>query len=175
MKPNTYIGITILAGFILIGFLYSQGGATQIPGVIVAIGVLCKLFQTDAKVELTTAKVAEVKADQAITNKQVSRSIDVSTANANAIAAVAVQQGHAIEQVSQKVDENTATTETTHVAVNSRMDEFRKALEDVAAMKQEQSLVLAELTAAKAELAIANERARGIAEGRAQVTQQTSE
>ena len=144
MKHNTYIGITILAGFALIGFLYSQGGATQIPGIIVAIGVLCKLFQTDAKVELTTVKVDEVKADQAVTNKQVSRSIDVSTANAHAIAAVAVQQGHAIEQVSQKVDENTATTEETHKVVNgqrtSMLDELAAMRKELAEMKQAKAL-----------------------------------
>lgn len=119
MKANSYIGITIVAGFILIGYLYSQGGATQIPGVIVAIGVLCKLFQTDAKVE---------------------SSIDVSTENAHAIAAVAVQQGYAIEQVAQQVDANTRVTETTHGIVNSQrtemLAELAKLRAELAAMRE---------------------------------------
>ena len=66
-----------------------------------------------------------------------------------------------IEQVDGKVD-------GVHRIVNSRMDEFKQALVDVAALKEQQAGVLAELTAAKAELTIANERARGIAIGREQ-------
>lgn len=55
MKTNTYIGIIIVAGFILIGYLYNQGARDQIPGLVAAIVVLCKLFQTDAKVDQAAA------------------------------------------------------------------------------------------------------------------------
>jgi chromosome segregation ATPase len=75
------------------------------------------------------------------------------------------------EHIEAKVAKVGAVANTTHEIVNSRMDEFKKALEDVAAMKEAQSIVLAELNAAKAELAIANERERGIAIGREQAAQ----
>jgi hypothetical protein len=79
------------------------------------------------------------------------------------------QNTEKIDKLDIKVDANTEVTETTHKAVNSQMDDFKQALLDVAAMKEAQAIMLAELTAAKAELAIANERERGIAIGRDQV------
>ena len=74
-----------------------------------------------------------------------------------------------IEKLDTKVDANTAVTETTHQIVNSRMDEFKQALQDIAVMKENQASLLADRAAALAALAIANERAHGIAIGREQV------
>ena len=74
-----------------------------------------------------------------------------------------------IEKLDTKVDANTAVTETTHKIVNSRMDEFKQALQDIAAMKENQASLLADRASALAALAIANERAHGIAIGREQV------
>jgi len=75
-----------------------------------------------------------------------------------------------IEKLDAKVDVNTVVTETTHQIVNSRMDEFKQALKDIAAMKETQASLLADRAAALSALAIANERARGITIGREQVS-----
>ena len=114
------VGVIAL-GFVLIGFIaWASPTLAQaiIPLVIAVIGQGLINLQKQTKLE---DKVAEVQADQV-------RSIGVSTENAHAIAAVAAQQGHAIEEVAQKVDANTATTESVHEIVNSRDTELRREL-----------------------------------------------
>jgi hypothetical protein len=70
MTVNTNIMVTIVSGLLLIGFLFWQApdaAPAQTPGVLLAIGVLVKLFNTDKKVEtgidiskVNTNKIAEV-------------------------------------------------------------------------------------------------------------------
>jgi 7-keto-8-aminopelargonate synthetase-like enzyme len=108
-----------------------------VPTILAAVGAALAMLQKQAAVE---TKVIEVKADQAVTNHQVARSIHVSEANAHAIASVAVQQAQALEQVSQQLAENTVKTEGIHDIVNSRDVELRTELaalhKELAAIKQ---------------------------------------
>lgn len=70
MSVNTNIMITIIAGLMLIGYLFYAAPAAapaQVPGVLLAIGVLIKLFNTDTKVDqgvhqshLNTDKIEQV-------------------------------------------------------------------------------------------------------------------
>jgi hypothetical protein len=86
-----------------------------------------------------------------------------------------VDQSLAISKISTEVKANTAITEdvktvsdTTHAIVNSRMDEFKAALQEVASMREEAAATKAEMVAVRAELAAASELARGITIGRHQ-------
>jgi hypothetical protein len=99
---NTNIMIVILAGLALCGWVYyasPSSAAAQIPALLIGIGVLIKQFNTDSKVDKSTA---------------------VSLENAHALAAVSQQTAQAIEQVSQQVNDNTHTTDETHKIVNSQ-------------------------------------------------------
>jgi septal ring factor EnvC (AmiA/AmiB activator) len=73
----------------------------------------------------------------------------------------------AIEKTIKKVDDNTETTNTTHAIVNSRMDEFKQALTDLAAQK-------VELASQRSEIASLVAEARGMAAGREQVVTESA-
>lgn len=97
MKSSAYITIVIVAGLILIGYLFQTAPDTapaQLPLILAGIGalvaVLNKQGDTDTKVEKTDAKVE--------------KSIAVSVENAQSIAAVSQQTNHGLENVNQKVD-----------------------------------------------------------------------
>lgn len=58
MTVNTNIMITIIAGLVLIGYLYYAApteASAQMPAVLLAIGVLVKLFNTDNKLDTGVA------------------------------------------------------------------------------------------------------------------------
>ncbi len=77
MTPNTNIMITIIAGLTLIGYLFyvaPSEAPAQAPAVLLAIGVLVKLFNTDGKVDkgIEVSHVNSEKIDDvhAIVNSQ---------------------------------------------------------------------------------------------------------
>lgn len=147
MKPGTYIVAVVIAGFVLIGYLFSTSPETapnQLPLIIAAVAGLATLL-----------------AKQADTDTKVEAAAVISEKNAKQLTAVA-----------KRVDDNTDLTETTHRAVNGQMEEFKKALIDVAALKEQVAAVLALAASAESKLAIANERERGISIGREQATQE---
>lgn len=159
MSTQASIIGAFIIGAIIIGLRYwiapesADAGALQIGGLTLAVmAILAKLGET--KNAADAAKVEAVKSTAA------------SKENAQSIAAVVDTVG----TVSGQVDENTAITNTTHDIVNSRMDEFKQALKDIADMKIALVSASAELATAKAELATANEVARAIMLGREQVT-----
>lgn len=166
MKSSSLIVIVIVAAFVLIGYLFAVSPTTapaQLPLLLAGAGALITLLikqgDTDTRVEAAKAEAANA-ADEAV------RSTAASKQNAQAISAVVDTVG----AVSGQVEENTSITHTTHDIVNSRMDEFKRALEEIAGMKIDMAAASAALAVAKAELATANDVARAILQGREQVT-----
>lgn len=128
MKPfsnNFYIAAVIIAGFILIGYLVANGGAVQVPGVIIAIGVLVKLFNTDAKADTILAVASDTK-DEAVKSTTAATGAKTEAVKAtaqsvsNGVALIHV--GAALEQNSATGESTHQTVETTHTMVNSEKD-----------------------------------------------------
>jgi hypothetical protein len=118
---NTNIMVTIVAGLILIGYLFyaaPDAAPAQTPGVLVAIGVLIKLFNTDTKVE---------------------KSVAVSKENAISIATVSQQTNSALETVATSVDGH----------LGHLLDEIRALTQKVASLEKDKAVKAAEQTAAE--------------------------
>lgn len=132
MKSSAYITIVIIAGLVLIGYLFQTAPDTapaQLPLILAGVGalvaVLNKQGDTDAKVEKTDAKV--------------DKSIAVSVENAQSIAAVSQQTNHGLEGVNQKVDGHLT-------ALTSKIDAL---MDKVATLEKDKAVK--ELAAAHAE------------------------
>lgn len=162
-----YILATASISFVLIGVVLlivpvDAAGpyVLQIFGAMATIiTVLVGLNDTDARVEVLKADVADVKGVgviQAQTLAKVSDKMDDNTAvteqTAHTLAVVSKQTAHALEQTQ-------GTVETTHKAVNSRMDDLISTVKELAEKQKE--------------LAAAQALAQGIAIGREQTGQAT--
>lgn len=128
MRSSKYIAAVVIAGFVLIGYLFYVSPSTapgQLPAVLVAIGVLAKLFDTDAKVETVVEKVDTVET-------KVDNSVAVSEGNALALATVSEQTAHALETQAQQLADNTRVTVETQegvAATHEMVDGQRTAME----------------------------------------------
>lgn len=150
--------------------------AAMLPFVVGIIGNIQESKKTTDKLAVVDAKVEKVAIVSTEAKVAAIESKAISQENAQTLAVTAVQTAHALEQVAQQVDTNTAITQqidekvakvetvatTTHDAVNGQMAAYKQALVDMAAIK-------AEISEARADLAAANALARGILTGREQV------
>lgn len=118
MKSGSYVAIIVIAGFVLVGYLFfvtPSTAGTQVPLVLAAVGgivtLLLKQGETDAKVE----KATSVSKENAQTLASVSDQVDSNT--------TATKQGLAIST-------------DTHRAVNSRMDGLIAKVEELAEVQK---------------------------------------
>lgn len=137
MKSGTSITIVIVAGFILIGYLFYAAPATapgQLPYILAGIGSLILVFakqgETDARVDSAT---------------------EVSKHNANKL-----------EQVAQQVDANTEVTENAHRTIGEVQLQATKTNELMNGQSHDLTAAAKEVAELKALVA----RLTGEAEGR---------
>jgi hypothetical protein len=120
LKSGTYIIIVIIGGFVLIGYLFFISPATaptQLPLILAAVAALVAVLNK-----------------QGDTDQKVATSIAVSKENAQSIAAVSVQTGHALEDVGQKVDGH----------LTSLTDEIRALNQKVANLEKDKAVKIVE-------------------------------